>query len=838
MSEENKLDENDELLFANENPQEIENIKLKDCKLLIVDDDEEVHQVTKMILKNFSLEGRKIVFIHAYSGEETKKILLENPDTAIILLDVVMETDDAGLNVIKYIRNELKNNFVRIIVRTGQPGKAPEEKIILDYDINDYKEKTELTANKLLTTIISAWRAYNDLVSLDVNRMGLERIIKASSSIFEIYVLKVFANEILLNFISILTLTNKDDVIQGFSASLINGEYVILSGTDKYLSYVEKKLSDIKEDENINDIKEVIKQGKSQYLNNKYIGYFKSKNKFENILFLEGIEELTELDENLIKLYCTNVSIGFDNLYLNQELENSNNKIKTLQVYLSNIIESMPSLIISLDNKGHITQWNKACYLFTGIDAINAIGKPLWDIFPFFYKYKDDYFDSINSNCKKEFFKEKFSNGNIKFINITIFPLSSIQEKGGVFRIDDVTELEKTEEQLRQAQKMEIVGTLAGGLAHDFNNVLGGILGTISLIKFKYQKNNKIEKDEFLEFFNIMENASKRAAGMVQQLLALSSRQELSLIEVNLNFSIKNVIKLCQNSFDKSVEFVPEYSKEEPMVLADSGQMEQIMLNLCINAYHAMTIMRTDQNQWGGKITISLRKIHSDEYFIITHPNAKEIDYWVISVNDTGVGIDEAAKEKIFEPFFTTKTKGIGTGLGLSIINNIVNNHNGFIDLYSEKGIGTTFNVYIPSYKKANIKDSGEEYDDVCMGEGLILVVDDELIMRKTAKEILKECGYDVLTAENGENGIVLLQKNIDEVKLVVLDMIMPGLSTKDTYILMKKIKPNVKILLTSGFKNEERINDIINIGAKGFIQKPFSMTDLSKTVSEIILGE
>ena len=402
--------------------------------------------------------------------------------------------------------------------------------------------------------------------------------------------------------------------------------------------------------------------------------------------------------------------------------------------------------------------------------------------------------------------------------------------------VRDVTDSKRIEEQLRQAQKMEIVGTLAGGLAHDFNNVLGGIIGPLSIIEYILQKKGKIDIKKLEYYLQAMSESSNRAADMVKQLLTLSRKQELALAPVDLNLTIKHVMKICASTFDKSVKLAPVYPEKPSMVSADPTQIEQVLLNFCVNAGHAMTIMRKKNAAWGGILTVTIEKIFADKYFCQVHPEAEERDYWLISVKDTGVGMDENTISKIFNPFFTTKETDQGTGLGLSMVYNTVKQHAGFIDVYSQKGLGSTFNTYLPVLERgAAAAELMRKKKTIPKGEGLILVVDDEEIMCDMAKAILNECGYKTIFAENGRLGVEIFKKQHKEIKAVLLDMSMPEMSGKEAFIKMKEIQPNVKVLLASGFRLDKRVDEVLKLGVKDFIQKPYTLEKLAAAVDRVV---
>jgi len=318
---------------------------------------------------------------------------------------------------------------------------------------------------------------------------------------------------------------------------------------------------------------------------------------------------------------------------------------------------------------------------------------------------------------------------------------------------------------------------------------------------------------------------------MVRQLLSLSKKQEFDFTPVDLNASMKRIEEICKNSLDKSIDLNFKFAEKECIISADETQTEQVLLNICINASHAMTIMRNENEPQGGILSTEIEEIKADHHFIVTHPEAEvKSSYWKVSLRDTGVGIDTTTAAKIFDPFFTTKDQGEGSGLGLSMAYNIVKQHGGFIDLYSEKNIGTTFNVYFPVLRKHKLTVNKVE-DEIPCSKGLILVIDDEISMRKVAKDILEECGYDVIVAENGQEGVNIFRKRHSEIAAILLDMAMPKKSGKDAYLEMRKIDKNLRVLLTSGFKQDERVQAVLDLGIQQFIQKPYTLDKLARAM-------
>ena len=329
---------NDELIFAEE-----ENIEQKNeqesWKILISDDEKDVHTVTMMVLQDLEFDNKKLFFLNAYTGEETKQLLRENPDTALILLDVVMEEDDTGLKIVKFIREEIKNKFLRIILRTGQPGKAPEKNIITDYDINDYKEKSELTYQKLFTAIIASLRSYQDLRTIERSRQGLDQIVKSSSSLFVLHSLKYLARGVLTQLTSLLGFDENSFYLHssGFAITQKKGEMYIIAATGEYEEFSNQKLDNKLPEDVMNVINEAINNKTTIIKDNLFVGYFATKNDSINILYLRGRKKITDVDKELLEIFSTNISIAFDNIYLNREMEETQ---KELIFTLGEVVES------------------------------------------------------------------------------------------------------------------------------------------------------------------------------------------------------------------------------------------------------------------------------------------------------------------------------------------------------------------------------------------------------------------------------------------------------------------------------------------------------------------
>lgn len=511
-------------------------------------------------------------------------------------------------------------------------------------------------------------------------------------------------------------------------------------------------------------------------------------------------------------------------------------EIVRMRNYLNNIIESMPSMLVTINGDGEVTQWNGAAGRLVGLASADAVGRNIYDVFPFLSRYAGQIETVGRQHIPLTLYRQRVMRDMEHLYDITLFPLITNGVNGIAIRLDDITELEVKEQQLRQAQKMESVGVLAGGLAHDFNNVLAAMLGNLSLLQFKLQSTGSLSRDEIEQGLARMESAGQRAVDMVRQLLTLSRRNQCDLVPVDLNLTVKHVRKLGENTFDKSVQVVVHPAEVPAYVLADTTEMEQVLLNLCINGVHAMTIMREEGSVWGGTLTIALEQVVADPLFRKRYPDAAADTYWKLSVTDTGVGMDPKEAARIFEPFFTTKKQGQGSGLGLAMVYNIVRQQHGFMDIYSEPGQGSTFSVYLPLLvREGTGGPSAEASLAISRGEGVVLVVDDDAVVRDMAENILKIAGYTVLTAENGLDGVEKYRRNPSEIQAVLLDMAMPVMSGREAFAEMKKINPDVKVLLTSGFRKDDRVEEVLVQGVKDFLQKPYTMAGLTRAMKKVI---
>jgi signal transduction histidine kinase/CheY-like chemotaxis protein len=395
----------------------------------------------------------------------------------------------------------------------------------------------------------------------------------------------------------------------------------------------------------------------------------------------------------------------------------------------------------------------------------------------------------------------------------------------GVLR--DVSERKKAEEekrkletQLQQAQKMESIGTLAGGIAHDFNNILMGIQGNASLMLLKidsghpnYEKIKNIEK--------YVQNGTE----LTKQLLGFARRGKYHVTASDINEIIEKSSSMFGRT-KKEIQIHTNLADGTWTVAVDRGQIDQALLNLYVNAWQAMPE--------GGDLYLHTENVFLDRSYVKPY-KVEPGKYVKITVSDTGVGIDKETKVRIFEPFFTTKEMGRGTGLGLASVYGIIKNHGGYINVYSEKAQGTTFTIYLPA-SEMEVVEEKEVAASFVKGTGTILLIDDEKMIIDVGRELLTELGYEVIPAMSGQEAIDRYKKDQDKIDLVIMDMIMPGMGGGETFDRLKGINSAIKVLLSSGYSINGQATKILQRGCDGFIQKPFTMNQLSQKIHDILV--
>ncbi len=379
------------------------------------------------------------------------------------------------------------------------------------------------------------------------------------------------------------------------------------------------------------------------------------------------------------------------------------------------------------------------------------------------------------------------------------------------------------EEQLRQAQKMEAIGQLAGGIAHDFNNILAGISGYADIIRTRYGDVDP----KLTRYAGIIFEATQRASDLTNKLLTFARKAKKEFVPIDLNQTVLDVLRLLEPSFESRIAIVHHLTSERAVVRADRTQVHNLIMNLALNARDAMPD--------GGELRITSEVVHLDESTASNHLSALDPGaYLHLAVHDTGTGMDEAIKARLFEPFFTTKPPGKGTGLGLASVYGTVQEHRGEITVDSEPGKGSTFHVYLPLAPPGDTA-SGEIGGGMPEAtSGTILLVDDDELVREVVSELLHELGYAVHTASDGAEAIRWYRAHAEEVDFVLLDMVMPNMLGSVCFEELRRINPEVRVILASGYANDEEVTRTVRAGAVAFLQKPIQLTKLAKTLAKL----
>lgn len=485
------------------------------------------------------------------------------------------------------------------------------------------------------------------------------------------------------------------------------------------------------------------------------------------------------------------------------------------------ILRSMEEGILEITSKGEI--------IYSNPSALSLIGLPeekvLTSNFIHLFQESDKeeikrYLSALKTNGGRIRIESPFQMKG-KQVSLTLLSIPDEENPTVLVLMKDVSERRKMEAQLLQAQKMEAIGTLAGGIAHDFNNLLMVIQGNVSLMLLDLEPSHP-----HYEMLKAIEKKVQSGSKLTSQLLGYARKGRYEVKPIMLNQLVKETSETFGRT-RKNIVLHFDLAKDLHTVEADPGQMEQVLMNLLVNAADAMPL--------GGELFLrTANATHRDiegEVYEVT-PG----DYVLLSVRDTGIGMDQKTMERIFDPFFTTKGLGRGTGLGLASVYGIVKGHRGYINVQSELGKGSTFSIYLPASPE-KVETQAPVLERIVKGQGTILLVDDEEYILEVGEKILKMLGYHVLLAENGEKAMTLYETHRDRIDLVILDLIMPYKGGEEVFDLLRKINPDVKVLLSSGYSMDGQAREIMKRGCKGFIQKPFSIQELSQRVKEILEG-
>ncbi|MBI5142973.1 MAG: response regulator [Nitrospirae bacterium] len=497
------------------------------------------------------------------------------------------------------------------------------------------------------------------------------------------------------------------------------------------------------------------------------------------------------------------------------------------------LLETAGEGIFGVNTEGRITFINQAAIRLLGLPKAELIGRNSHEVFHSHRSDEVDYpwndcplcktlSDGISRSGEETYYKADGSGFPIEFTSTAI--IEGDVTSGAVMLFRDITERRKIEDDLRQAQKLEGIGQLAGGIAHDFNNVLGAVIGFSGLLQMKIDRSGPLANyvDEIIA-------AGRRGVAMTQQILAFSRKQVLDMRAVNLNEIVRNLEKMLRRLVREDISIQYDLADENMVVHADASQIDQILINLATNARDAMP--------GGGRLGIATKTFVMDSEYIKTHGYGSPGKYAVITVWDTGSGMDNKTRLRIFEPFFTTKECGKGTGLGLAVVHGIVKQHNGYINVYSETGRGTVFKIYLPLTEHVVDRADSQPDELIRGGTETILIAEDDDSLRSLSITVLSQYGYTVIDAADGEEAVLKFAENRDKIKLVILDGIMPQKNGKEAYAEIQQLCPDMKAIFISGYTEEIFPLEGIHDKTAVFMHKPVTSGNLLRKVREVLDG-
>ena len=490
------------------------------------------------------------------------------------------------------------------------------------------------------------------------------------------------------------------------------------------------------------------------------------------------------------------------------------------------VLEACPDPIVAYDVEGAVIYLNPAFTQVFGWAPEELLGKKIDYVPEENWPETQMMIDKVLAGESFSGVKSRRYTRQRKILDVSISVATYLDRNGipmgSVHTLRDITERKRFEAQLQQAAKMEAIGTLAGGIAHDFNNLLMGIQGNVSLML--------MDMDFTHPYYERLKNIEKQiqsGARLTSHILGYARKGRYEVKPLDLNQLMEETSDTFRRT-RKEITIHRELAEDLFAIEADQAQIEQVLFNLFVNAADAMS--------GGGDLVLNtMNTTHNNMKGKLYDP--KPGNYVLLTVTDTGTGMDKKTMERIFDPFFTSKEMGRGTGLGLASAYGIIKGHGGYIDVESKKGHGTTFSIFLPASEKMGRK-AVKAAEQFIKGTGTVLLVDDEKVILEVGKELLEAMGYRVLIANDGKGAVEVYKKNRDDIDIVLLDMVMPNMGGGEAYDRMKEINPDIKVLLSSGYGIDGEATEILERGCDSFIQKPFSVMDLSQKLRQILDGE
>jgi len=523
---------------------------------------------------------------------------------------------------------------------------------------------------------------------------------------------------------------------------------------------------------------------------------------------------------DLITAFANQIGVAIENATLFEKLRKSEERYMDL-------FEHSPDMYHLVNPEGIIISCNQTEADRLGYRKEELVGYPVTRLYPPHYhtEAKSLVHEIFNSSKDIKSLEEQMvdSAGGVIDVSVSTSLIYGESRAPILIRVvaRDITERKKMEEKIFHAQRIDSIGNLAGGVAHDFNNILTSILGSTAIMKRKMKKH-----DPWYRIVDIVETAAKRGASLTRQLLTFARRSNVQFRPVILNDLIDETLHLFESTIEKTITVKKSLTNEVCLVNGDDGQIQQALLNLLINARDAMAE--------GGEISVQSEKIDFDTRKQAPLSEDRTGEFVAISVTDHGIGMDRQIQQRIFEPFFSTKAQGKGTGIGLAVVYGVVNSHNGFITVQSEPGIGSQFTLYFPLLKETDRAHQRLRTTRLQRGTERILVVDDEQNVGEVIGGMLSNLGYQVTIVDSGKKAIALYKK-AKRFDAVILDINMPIMGGKETFAKLKTIDPDIRIIVSTGYSNKSSETLPTGDAADGFLQKPYQLEELSRMMRDVL---